>query len=51
MSDGAALGGCHHPSVNLTVRDIDRSTAWYVALLGFENVRDFERPGFRRVFL
>lgn len=47
--DVAALGGYHH--LNLTVRDIDRSAAWYIAVLGFENVRDFERPGFRRVFL
>lgn len=43
------LGGYHH--LNLTVTDIERSAAWYCKVLGFTNVRDVEREGFRRVFL
>jgi len=44
-----ALDGYHH--LNLTVTDLERSAAWYCDVLGFTNVRTFERPGFRRVFL
>lgn len=43
------LGGYHH--LNLSVTDVDRSAAWYCGVLGFDKVRDFEREGFRRVFL
>jgi glyoxylase I family protein len=43
------LGGYHH--LNLSVSDVERSAAWYCEVLGFTNVRDFERESFRRVFL
>ena len=41
--------GYHH--VSLTVRDIDKSTAWYGEVLGFKKVKDFERDGFRKVLV
>jgi glyoxylase I family protein len=43
------ISGYHH--VSLTVRDIDKSTDWYVDMLGFEKINDFERDGFRKVIL
>lgn len=45
------LGDLHH--LGLTVRDVTASSAWYVEVLGFERVGDFDAPdGTRRkVFL
>jgi glyoxylase I family protein len=41
------LGGIHH--FGLTVRDVDASAAWYVEVLGFHRVGEFESPdGSRR---
>ena len=44
-----AISGYHH--VNLTVTDIEKSTAWYTEVMGFSKLRDFERDGFRKVIL
>lgn len=46
---GPALEGFHH--LNLTVRDLERSAAWYVDVLGFNNVKHIRCPGFDRVLL
>ncbi len=45
------LGGIHH--FGLTVRDVDASAAWYVEVLGFRRVGEFESPdgSRRKVFL
>jgi glyoxylase I family protein len=45
------LGGIHH--FGLTVRDVDASAAWYVEVLGFHRVGEFESPdgSRRKVFL
>jgi glyoxylase I family protein len=41
------IGGIHH--LGLTVRDVDASAAWYVDVLGFRRVGEFESPdGARR---
>jgi glyoxylase I family protein len=47
----AMIGDIHH--LGLTVRDVDASAAWYVEVLGFRRVGEFESPdGTRRkVFL
>ena len=45
------IGGIHH--FGLTVRDVDASAAWYVEVLGFRRVGEFETPdgARRKVFL
>src|SRR5579862_429623 len=45
------INGIHH--LGLTVRDVDASAAWYVAVLGFRRVDDFASPdgARRKVFL
>ena len=45
------LNGLHH--LGLTVRDVERSAAWYTTVLGFERVGEFAAPGGerRKVFL
>jgi glyoxylase I family protein len=45
------IGGIHH--FGLTVRDVDASAAWYVEVLGFRRVGEFESPdgARRKVFL
>ncbi len=43
------ISAYHH--VNLTVTDIDKSTAWYSDVMGFAQFKDFERDGFRKVIL
>jgi glyoxylase I family protein len=45
------IGGIHH--LGLTVRDADASAAWYVDVLGFRRVGEFESPdgARRKVFL
>ena len=45
------IEGIHH--LGLTVRDVDASAAWYVDVLGFRRVGEFESPdgGRRKVFL
>ena len=45
------LHGLHH--LGLTVRDVERSAAWYTSVLGFERVGEFAAPGGerRKVFL
>lgn len=45
------LQGLHH--LSLTVRDVDRSAAWYEDVLGFRRTGDYESPdgGRRKVFL
>jgi glyoxylase I family protein len=45
------LDGLHH--LGLTVRDVERSADWYVAVLGFERVGEFAAPGGerRKIFL
>jgi glyoxylase I family protein len=45
------IEGIHH--VGLTVRDVEMSAAWYVAVLGFRRVGELESPDGerRKVFL
>jgi glyoxylase I family protein len=45
------IGDIHH--LGLTVRDIDSSAAWYVEVLGFRRVGEYESPdgARRKVFL
>jgi len=45
------IGDIHH--FGLTVRDVESSAAWYVEVLGFRRVGEFESPNgaFRKVFL
>jgi glyoxylase I family protein len=45
------LYGLHH--LGLTVRDVQRSAAWYTTVLGFERAGEFAAPGGerRKVFL
>ena len=45
------IAGIHH--LGLTVRDVDASAAWYVEVLGFRRVGEFESPdgARRKVFL
>jgi catechol 2,3-dioxygenase-like lactoylglutathione lyase family enzyme len=45
------IEGIHH--LGLTVRDADASAAWYVEVLGFHRVGEFESPdgACRKVFL
>ena len=45
------LHGLHH--LGLTVRDVERSAAWYTTVLGFERIGEFAAPGGerRKVFL
>jgi glyoxylase I family protein len=45
------IAGIHH--LGLTVRDVEASAAWYVAVLGFRRVGELEAPdgARRKVFL
>jgi len=45
------IGGIHH--LGLTVRNVDASAAWYVHVLGFRRVGQFQSPdgARRKVFL
>jgi len=51
MGSDLMLGGLHH--LGLTVRDAERSAAWYTSVLGFERIGDFAAPAGerRKVFL
>lgn len=43
------ISGYHH--LSLTVRDLDRSTAWWTEVLGFEAFTRFERDGMTKVVM
>ncbi len=45
------MSGVHH--FGLTVRDVEASAAWYIGVLGFRRVGDFNSPdgAFHKVFL
>lgn len=43
------ITGYHHLSV--TVTDVARSTAWYMEVLGFTKVKEFERDGYTKVVM
>lgn len=45
------ISGVHH--FGLTVRDVEASAAWYIDVLGFRRVGDFNSPdgAYRKVFL
>ncbi len=45
----AEITGYHH--LSLTVTDLDRSTTWWTQVLGFAELRRFERDGMTKVIL
>jgi glyoxylase I family protein len=43
------ISGYHH--LNLTVPDLERSTAWYTSVLGFQQAMELQGEGWRKVLL